>query len=60
VFVWRTSPASGRSASTRTPTSIEVRHTALTDARSVSSSPMWIGSLNVIRSMPAVTTRPPE
>jgi hypothetical protein len=33
---------------------------ALTAALNVSSSPMWTGSLNVIRSMPAVTTRQRE
>src|SRR4051794_11358582 len=39
---------------------MEVRHAALTDAEKVASSPVWIGSRNVIRSRPAVTTRPPE
>ena len=53
----RTVPSRGCSASTRTPTSIEVRQAALTEAVKVTSSPMWIGSWNVIRSMPAVTTR---
>src|SRR6478752_2578072 len=42
------------------PISIDVRHTALTDARRVSSSPSSIASLKVMRSIPAVTTRPPE
>ena len=51
----------GRSASTRTPTSIDVRQTALTDARERERArPMWIGSRNVMRSMPAVTTRQRE
>ena len=57
MFVCRTSPLRGFSASTRTPTSIDVRHTALTLACSVTSSPMWTGSRKVMRSMPAVTTR---
>jgi hypothetical protein len=60
VFVWRTVPAAGRSASTRTPISIEVRQTALTAALKVISSPTCIGSRNVIRSTPAVTTRSRE
>ena len=48
------------SASTRTPTSIDVRHAALTVARQVSSSPIEIGSTKVTRSTPAVTTRRPQ
>ena len=58
--MWRSRPSRGCSASTRTPTSIEVRQAALTEAVNVTSSPMWIGSRNVIRSMPAVTTRQRE
>ena len=58
--MWRRSPVRGSSASTRTPTSIEVRQAALTVARQVSSSPTWTGSVNVIRSIPAVTTRRPQ
>ena len=34
--MWRTSPVRGFSASTRTPTSIDVRHAALTCALNVS------------------------
>ena len=56
----RASPVNGFSASTRTPTSIDVRQTALTEAVQRSSSPTKTGVLNVIRSMPAVTTRRPE
>ena len=48
------------SASTRTPTSIDVFQTALTQARQRSSSPTWTGSVKVIRSTPAVTTRLPQ
>ena len=59
MFVWRLSPVRTSSASTRTPTSIDVCHAALTEACRVSSSPTWTGSRNVIRSTAAVTTRPP-
>src|SRR4051812_35897748 len=57
LLVCRFSPVPGRSASTRTPTSIDVFQTALTDAQNVTRSPRFTGSLNVIRSTPAVTTR---
>ena len=43
--------------STRTPTSIEVCQTALTLAWKVTSSATWMGTLKVMRSMLAVTTR---
>src|SRR5581483_11486163 len=48
------------SASTRTPTSIEVRQAAFTVAMQRSSSPTKSGSAKVIRSIPAVTTLPPQ
>src|SRR3954447_654735 len=57
LFVWRISPETGFSDCTRTPTSIDVRHTALTDAFSVSRSPTCTGATNVMRSTAAVTTR---
>src|SRR3954470_19638498 len=57
LLVCRFSPVPGRSASTRTPTSIDVFHAAFTDAQNVTRSPRFTGSLNVIRSTPAVTTR---
>ena len=50
------SSRAGRSAVTRTPTSIEVRQTALTEAENVTSSPISIGTRKVTRSTPAVTT----
>src|SRR3712207_7102275 len=56
-FVWRFSPVRTFSAVTRTPTSIEVRHAALTVDSSVSSSPKWTGSRNVMRSIAAATQR---
>jgi hypothetical protein len=59
VDVCTTSPVRTFSDSTRTPTSIEVRHAALTVAFTVTSWPTYTGSLKVIRSMAAVTTRPP-
>lgn len=34
-----------------------MRHTALTRALKETTSPTWTGNRNVIRSMPAVTTR---
>ena len=55
----RTSAVTAFSASTRTPTSIDVLQTALTQARQRSSSPTYTGSVKVIRSIPAVTTRQP-
>ena len=55
----RVSPLRMSSASTRTPTSIEVRQTALTVERSVMTSPTWTGERNRIPSTAAVTTRPP-
>ena len=55
--MWRWSPVRGFSASTRTPTSIEVRQAAFTFAEQVTSSPTLTGRMNVIRSMAAVTTR---
>ena len=58
--MWRRSPVRGFSASTRTPTSIEVRQTALTLAEQIRSSPMLTGCMKVIRSIAAVTTRLPE
>ena len=60
VFVWRTSPVRGFSASTRTPTSIELRQAALTVAQNVTTSPTLIGTRNAMRSIAAVTTRRPE
>ena len=56
--MWRHSPVSGLSASTRTPTSIDVRQAAFTLAVQVTSSPTLTGRMNVIRSIAAVTTRP--
>ena len=50
----------GFSASTRTPTSIELRQTAFTEAVQRSNSPTNTGVMKVIRSIPAVTTRRPE
>ena len=58
--MWRRSPVRGFSASTRTPTSIEVRQTALTVAEQIRSSPMLTGWMKVIRSIAAVTTRVPR
>ena len=58
--MWRVSPLRGFSASTRTPTSIEVRQAALTQAWQLSRSPTWIGSTKAIRSTPAVTIRVPQ
>ena len=58
--MWVTSRVRTFSDSTRTPTSIEVRQAALTVARTVTSEPTSTGWRNVIRSMPAVTTRSPE
>ena len=58
--MWRTVPVRGFSASTRTPTSIDVRHAAFTVALNVTTSPTCTGSLNVMRSIAAVTTRAPE
>ena len=55
--MWWWSPVRGFSASTRTPTSIEVRHAAFTLAVQVTSSPTLTGRMNVIRSIAAVTTR---
>ena len=60
VEEWRRSPVYGFSASTRTPTSIEERQTALTIDEQRRSSPTNTGVTNVIRSIPAVTTRRPE
>jgi hypothetical protein len=59
VQVCATSPVGTCSASTRTPTSIEVRQAALTVARSVMTSPTFTGERNFIASTAAVTTRPP-
>jgi hypothetical protein len=56
LLVCCSTPVAMSSASTRTPTSIEVRHTAFTEARNVSSWPRRIGRRNVIRPMAAVTT----
>ena len=42
--MWRTSPVRGLSASTRTPTSIDVRHAALTVDLKLISSPTWMGA----------------
>ncbi len=56
----RRSRVNGFSASTRTPTSIELRQAALTVAVQLSSSATATGSRNVIRSSPAVTTRMPQ
>ena len=50
-------PVRGSSVSTRTPTSMEVCQTALTLAWKVTSSPTWMGTMKVMRSMLAVTTR---
>ena len=47
------------SDSTRTPTSMDVRHAALTVDHSVKRSPTWTGERNFISSTAAVTTRPP-
>ncbi len=58
--MWRFAPVRGLSASTRTPTSIEVCQAALTVAEQVSSSPTSTRCSNVIRSIPAVTTRVPQ
>ena len=55
--MWRTSPVRGFSASTRTPTSIDVRQAAFTDALNVTSWPTWTGATKAMRSTPAVTTR---
>ena len=55
-----TSPLRTFSASTRTPTSIELRQAAFTVAFTVSRSPTSTGCRKVIRSMAAVTTRRPE
>ena len=57
LLAWRISPVRGFSASTLTPTSIEVRQAALTIALKVTSSPTWIGTRKSTRSMAAVTTR---
>ena len=51
------SPVRGFSASTRTPTSIEVRQAALTVAEQVTSVPTLTGATNASRSTPAVTIR---
>ena len=56
----RHSPERTCSASTRTPTSIDVRHAALTVARTVTSIPTKIGCSKVMRSIPAVTMRVPQ
>ena len=48
------------SDSTRTPTSIDVRHAAFTQARTVTRLPTSTGCSNVMRSIPAVTTGRPE
>ncbi len=58
--MWRLSPVRGFSASTRTPTSIEVFHAALTVALKVISSATLTGARKVIRSTAAVTARCPE
>ena len=55
--MWLISPVRGFSASTRTPTSIEVRHAAFTDALQREQVADVDGLTNVIRSTPAVTTR---
>ena len=57
--VWLIAPVRTSSASTRTPTSIEVRQAALTVARRVTTSPTWMGERKRISSTAAVTTRPP-
>jgi hypothetical protein len=57
--VWLIVALRTSSASTRTPTSIDVRHAALTVPRSVTTSPTWIGERKRISSTAAVTTRPP-
>ena len=59
VQVWLIAPVRTSSASTRTPTSIEVRQAALTVARRVTTSPTWMGERKRISSTAAVTTRPP-
>ena len=53
--MWRTVPVRMFSASTRMPTSIEVRPAWLTAARKVTSSPTLIGSLKVTWSTESVT-----
>ena len=57
MLACRTTPVRGSSASTRTPTSIEVRQAALTVAVNVTSWPILIGTRNDMRSMLAVTVR---
>ena len=52
-------PLSISSASTRTPTSIEVRPTSFTDARTSTTSPTRTGCRKLISSIVAVTTGPP-
>ena len=60
VDVWSTVPLRTSSDSTRTPTSIEVRQAAFTDALTVTRCPTNTGWRKVMRSIAAVTTRVPQ
>ena len=60
LLVWRTGPLPAAPPRRRTPTSIDVRQAAFTDALNVTRSPSSTRSRKIIRSTPPVTTRQRE